>query len=73
MKKMKLSVLILVGGLFMSCEKEYTCSCSQYDSSLNKTVNRWSTTETMSESDAKAWCNGNQLSGFGLTTTCTLN
>lgn len=59
--------------MITSCEKEYTCTCREIDTSTGKTTNIWAPQKgTFSKSDADIWCHSSETSGFGIRIACEL-
>lgn len=58
----------------MSCEKDYTCSCREVDTSTGKVTKYWSPQKQTfdNSSDANTWCQGQEISGFGIEIKCYL-
>lgn len=57
----------------LSCEKEYTCSCKEIDTTTGKMTKNWNPMKgTYTRTDAEKWCHGNETSGFGIRIECSL-
>jgi hypothetical protein len=73
--KTRLSIIALLAVFTLtSCEKEYTCSCREIDTSTGKINNYWTPEKKTFDnaSDAETWCHGSEISGFGVAIKCDL-
>ena len=71
---MKKVLLLAVAGLFVlaSCKKEYTCECNLTYTSGSSQVITLESAEKVSKSDAESWCEENNYTSSGATSTCEL-
>jgi hypothetical protein len=74
MKAITYILFTLLCASFMSCEKDYTCSCREVDTSTGKVTKYWSPQKHTfdNSSDANIWCHGQEVSGFGIEIKCDL-
>ena len=73
MKKFAPIVAIaLLGMMFTSCKKAYTCTCTITSNGVSVTGSGTSQ-EKMSKKDAKAACDKGDSSANGITSECEIN
>ena len=72
MKKGLFIVAVIATVGFVSCKKDYTCTCTAKDSS-GATIATTSGTVTAKKKDAKAACENGNSSAGGSTITCVLD
>ena len=74
MKKTSLMLTLTVYVMtLLSCEKQYTCSCREIDTSTGKTTKTWNPMKgTFTKAEAQTWCHSNETSGFGIRIECSL-
>ncbi|OJW82302.1 MAG: hypothetical protein BGO69_17075 [Bacteroidetes bacterium 46-16] len=72
-KKLIIMLAMLTTITLVSCEKEYTCSCREVDTSTGQVTKYWTPQKgTYTKSDAETWCYGQEVSGFGIEIKCDL-
>lgn len=74
MKRITTTILAAVLITAMtSCEKEYKCYCKVTDPDTGKVLSTFTETATLTKSDAKTWCKGNEgASASWATVKCDL-
>lgn len=70
MKKIFL-IPIVCFFFFLSCKKDYTCQCCESCTNSNSTTCS-EETSSMTEKDAKTWCEGQNTSSGSCTNQCKL-
>lgn len=67
-----ITILVLV-ILTSSCEKDYSCSCKEVDTSTSATKNSYTLKKSfLQKSEASSWCSGMNENYFGIKRECNI-